>query len=70
MVVEFIQNYANLVIQKNETINCSMLESELFRNGFSVVYCVPSNEGCKFRIHTDGGNFIDGILNSSGSVLV
>lgn len=70
MVVEFIQKYANTMIEHNQTWNATDLENELFRNEYNVVFCVPHPSGCKFRVHLGNQEFIEGILTPSGTVII
>lgn len=70
MVLDFIQNYANRMIENNESYTAKDLETALFKEGYHVVFCVPSENGFKFRMHLEGQNIIEGILTSSGSILL
>jgi hypothetical protein len=70
MVIEFIQKYADTMIINNQTWNATNLEEALFREGYNVVFCAPHTSGSKFRIHLGNQEFLEGILTSSGSILI
>jgi hypothetical protein len=70
MVIEFIQKYVDTMIKNNQSWNATDLENTLFREGYNVVFCVPHTSGSKFRIHLGNQEFIEGILTSSGTILI
>jgi hypothetical protein len=70
MVLEFIQNYANTMIESNQSWNATNLQEALFKEGYNVVFCVPTSNGSKFRIHIGDQNFIEGVLTSTGEILL
>ena len=70
MVLEFIQKYADIMIANNKTWNATNLEEALFREGYNVVFCAPTSNGSKFRVHIGDQNFIEGVLTSSGEILL
>jgi hypothetical protein len=70
MVLEFIQKYADTMITNNQTWTATNLEEALFREGYNVVFCVPASNGSKFRVHIGDQNFIEGVLTSTGEILL
>jgi hypothetical protein len=70
MVLEFIQKYADIMIANNKTWNATNLEEALFREGYNVVFCVHASNGSKFRVHIGDQNFIEGVLTSTGEILL
>ncbi len=70
MVLDFIQNYANAMIENNQSYTAKDLETALFKEGYNVIFCVPCQNGSKFRIHLVDQNIIEGVLTSSGSILL
>jgi len=45
MVLDFIQNYANAMIENNQSYTAKDLETALFKEGYNVVFCVPCQNG-------------------------
>ncbi len=70
MVLNFIQNYANTMIENNQSWDASNLQTALFKEGYHVVFCVPTSNGSKFRVHIGDQNFIEGVLTFTGEILL
>ncbi len=70
MVLDFIQNYANTMIENNQSWDASKLQTALFKEGYHIVFCLPTSNGCKFRVHIGDQNFIEGVLTSTGEILL
>lgn len=70
MVIEFIKKFYDTMIDKNQEWKPIDLETALFKEGYHVVFCVPTNNGCKFRVHIANQEFIEGVLTFTGEIIL